>query len=550
MLAPFERVLERGAADVGARSKRRARFDDGVPRLDAIERARGADDAAKQRRGGAVSALHGVSFNRFVRSITSLAFHLARAHSSSESLPNAGPALAYISAVNVVGRPRLARRPPSMMFDASTSSPDRSSTHSLSTESASLSSSSSSSSRAGFLPSRASLVVGFVAVWDLKSVSRSVVRASRRRARRTFFAGGASAASTSLTRFAGTATSSSSLSLASALPLIASTIETRRSDDAVTPERRAIATTRAMTTGDVWTDMAVIFTAILATMLASYATLTPVKTTRRRTTTTAATSGARWFACAKTRASKAEGEMFCLKYSACWIASVGVVIATRAYESFGRWGYLAYCGACAAPAIVAPLMRPSASDRGKALSERYIVKANVWIAVFSFIGNYWYTHYFYAVLKAEYTFDAHRLNDVPISMYLMTHAYFMFYHVLSNAALRRIRTGYVNDAWRFGFECAAVGAMAYSTAFMESLTICGFPYYSFADRHMAYTLGSAFYGIYFLVSFPMFLRVDETKAMPMSQVFWEAMGSGMAVLCLLDFVRVYLRIPFTMRIRG
>lgn len=303
-----------------------------------------------------------------------------------------------------------------------------------------------------------------------------------------------------------------------------------------------------MATGDVWTDMAVIFTAIAATMLASYATLTPVKTTRRAAGTGG--GGARWFACAKTNASKAEGERFCLKYSACWIASVGVVIATRAYESFGRWGYLAYCGACAAPAIVAPLMRPSASDRGKALGERYIVKANVWIAVFSFIGNYWYTHYFYAVLKAEYTFDAHRLNDVPISMYLMTHAYFMFYHVLSNAALRRIRTGYVDDAWRFGFECAAVGAMAYSTAFMESLTICGFPYYSFADRHMAYTLGSAFYGIYFLVSFPMFLRVDETKAMPMSQVFWEAMGSGMAVLCLLDFVRVYLRIPFTMRIRG
>ena len=51
--------------------------------------------------------------------------------------------------------------------------------------------------------------------------------------------------------------------------------------------------------------------------------------------------------------------------------------------------------------------------------------------------------------------------------------------------------------------------MSYSTAFMESLTICGFPYYSFEDRDMAYTLGSAFYGIYFLVSFPMFLRVDE-----------------------------------------
>ena len=36
-----------------------------------------------------------------------------------------------------------------------------------------------------------------------------------------------------------------------------------------------------------------------------------------------------------------------------------------------------------------------------------------------------YTHYFYRVLKADYTFPAHRLNDVPICLYLMTHAYFM-----------------------------------------------------------------------------------------------------------------------------
>lgn len=300
-------------------------------------------------------------------------------------------------------------------------------------------------------------------------------------------------------------------------------------------------------TRDVWVDMAAIFTAVFGVVLAAYASLTPVR--GGKMTSEAEARSARWVVDARVNPSKASAETFVMGYSMCWIASVGVVIATKAYESFDRWGYLAYCGACAAPAIAWPLMFPSRADAGKPLGERYIVKANVWIAVFSFIGNYWYTHYFYGVLKAEYTFDAHRLNDVPISMYLMTHAYFMFYHVLSNAALRRIRTGYVDNAQRFVFECAAIGAMSYTTAFMESLTICGFPYYSFADRHMAYTLGSAFYGIYFLVSFPMFLRVDETKLMPMSQVFWEAMGSGMAVLCLLDFVRVYLRIPFQMRIQ-
>jgi hypothetical protein len=36
-----------------------------------------------------------------------------------------------------------------------------------------------------------------------------------------------------------------------------------------------------------------------------------------------------------------------------------------------------------------------------------------------------YTHYFYRVLKADYTFEAHRLNDVPLCLYFMTHAYFM-----------------------------------------------------------------------------------------------------------------------------
>ena len=170
-------------------------------------------------------------------------------------------------------------------------------------------------------------------------------------------------------------------------------------------------------------------------------------------------------------------------------------------------------------------------------------------------------------MRADYTFPAHRLNDVPICLYLMTHAYFMFYHVLSNAALRRARSAFRPGAARSALEAALVAALAYTTAFMESLTICGFPYYRFEDRDMAYTLGSAFYGIYFLaralrrrplldfisvkiartcggvrrqVSFPAFLRVDEEPRRPFSlaQTATEALAAGMAVLCLLDFVRL------------
>lgn len=39
-------------------------------------------------------------------------------------------------------------------------------------------------------------------------------------------------------------------------------------------------------------------------------------------------------------------------------------------------------------------------------------QANVWIAIFSFVGNYFWTHYFFQLLGASYTFKSFRLNGV------------------------------------------------------------------------------------------------------------------------------------------
>lgn len=60
--------------------------------------------------------------------------------------------------------------------------------------------------------------------------------------------------------------------------------------------------------------------------------------------------------------------------------------------------------------LLPPLLQPAA-ERGKPLAQRFWVKANLWIAIFSFIGNYFWTHYFYRLLGAAYTFPAHRLNE-------------------------------------------------------------------------------------------------------------------------------------------
>lgn len=88
---------------------------------------------------------------------------------------------------------------------------------------------------------------------------------------------------------------------------------------------------------------------------------------------------------------------------------------------------------------------------------------------------------------------------------------------------------------------------------METLSISSFPYYSFKDRYMAYTLGSAFYGIYFIVSYPVFYKLDEKFISEDNKIIrypkslydtvLEAMGAGMVVLILLDLCRLMLGIP-------
>jgi cycloeucalenol cycloisomerase len=68
---------------------------------------------------------------------------------------------------------------------------------------------------------------------------------------------------------------------------------------------------------------------------------------------------------------------------------------------------------------------------------------------------------------------------------------------------------------------------------------------------MAYKLGSAFYGIYFLVSFPAFLEFDReidslekgARKVSVWDTVVESCGYGMIILCLLDFVRLCTGIP-------
>lgn len=262
---------------------------------------------------------------------------------------------------------------------------------------------------------------------------------------------------------------------------------------------------------------------------------------------------------------KREYEIYALSYTVVWIGIFAIVIILQMYEQFNENSYMILCVSVSLPYLLQPIVAPLKTEKSLPLFQRYSFKANVWIFIFGFIGNYWYTHYFYRVLKAKYTFPAHRLNDVPIALFFATHFYFITYHTFSNLILRMIETRYVKSFNRTVLFWVAVLAFSYFTAFMETLTISSFPYYSFEDRFMAYTLGSAFYGIYFIVSFPVFYRLDEKDAIVSDEVNYEkylesketltkefnkvkvytlretimeSMGTSMIVLLGLDFCRL------------
>uniref|UniRef100_A0A7S2QSM8 Cycloeucalenol cycloisomerase n=1 Tax=Chlamydomonas chlamydogama TaxID=225041 RepID=A0A7S2QSM8_9CHLO len=237
-------------------------------------------------------------------------------------------------------------------------------------------------------------------------------------------------------------------------------------------------------------------------------------------------------------------EVFFLTYSVFWITwALCLLVPLQLYEYCGNYGYLAIGLSAALPCFLLPLFIQPKSEASKPFLQRYWVKANIWIAIFSYVGNYFWTHYFFRLLGASYTFVSWRLNDVPITLYFMTHAYFCFYHALSNVMLRRTSTALAKAPTfvrRFAMGVVVFG-LSYATAYGETLTIAHFPYYSFIDKERMYTIGSLFYAIYFFVSFPLFYIMDEdpkVKKWTAWQAAVDSLAASMLVTILLDLWRI------------
>jgi cycloeucalenol cycloisomerase len=133
---------------------------------------------------------------------------------------------------------------------------------------------------------------------------------------------------------------------------------------------------------------------------------------------------------------------------------------------------------------------------------------------------------------------------VPFALYLITHSYFHFYHVLSNIALRWAWRKFDNRVTIVSFLAVSIliALLSYVVAFMETFSIQQFQYYHIPDRHAMYVYGSMFYALYFVVSFPMFLRMDEepNECWSLSRATIDGLAACMAITQLLDFWRLWV----------
>lgn len=191
----------------------------------------------------------------------------------------------------------------------------------------------------------------------------------------------------------------------------------------------------------------------------------------------------------------------------------------------------------------------------------YWFKYNVYMVVFVFFATYFHTEYFFEVLGIRYRFDqvtlyfdsvlvgpgeataAQEWKKVPPGMYLNATAFFVVYHAAAVVAMRRIRTMTLDwGRWARRLAWAAIVAVtAWFFAWGETffyITEQAEANVWYVDLQRMLALGSIYYALYFLVSFPNVYRLDEspepTAHWTLGRTIIEASFVSMLTLFLLD----------------
>lgn len=241
-------------------------------------------------------------------------------------------------------------------------------------------------------------------------------------------------------------------------------------------------------------------------------------------------------------------EKFFLWYSPVWMALMALMMLTGWVTSFSDTQLLLHGMLVALPLAFIPALLHQRYSPTLRWYQSYWFKANLYIFLFGFFGNYFGSEYFFDVLGMVYnlpnattTLDAQLLGrsrqPVPLIMYLYTHAYFMTYHTTAIIVLRRIMTSglplrkisFMPVAFVVGYAWAWLETRAMANPLMTTTF-----YYEKMEAMLTY--GSMIYATYFIASFPIFYYLDENphQRWHVFQVSAAGLSASMLTFYLLD----------------
>lgn len=267
------------------------------------------------------------------------------------------------------------------------------------------------------------------------------------------------------------------------------------------------------------------------------------------------TEGRKWFSA---NDDKAWAEKFYLVFIPFFFAYNAIIQGTGWLDAGNFWHitqnllmWFPYC-------VILPLVLRR--DSGIAWYKSWWFKFQLYIAVIVFFMTYFHTEYFFQVLGMRYRFDAVTLffdsqllgpdqatalathQRIPVGMYLNTMAFFTVYHIAAIVLIRRCYN--LSRAWGISARALTFAVSVIATAFFFAWAETFLYMTAPASKNVWYIdvptmlrLGSWFYSLDFLCTFPNIYRLDERRDhAPWSyfRILIEAAGVSMIVLLLDD----------------
>lgn len=264
---------------------------------------------------------------------------------------------------------------------------------------------------------------------------------------------------------------------------------------------------------------------------------------------------------------KAWGERLYLWFIPVFFLLTGISTATGLNDASSGWnlalGFMVWLPYC----VILPLF--ARRNRPLPVWKQWWFKFQIYMAVIVFILSYFGTEYFFEVLGMRYHYagvtwylDSALLGPdqatalaqdkrVPLGMYPLTMAFFTIYHTAAIVIVRRVvrATQAWSAAGRRAAYALAMFAMACFFAFAETALFMSAPSTTawYEDLRTMLTIGTLFYSMDFIFTFPSFYRLDEDPARApwsTSRIVIEAAAAAMGALLLADFWALAFGAPF------